>query len=65
MGDLPGRGRDVAHEGAMQDIEFVDKIAIYVLHDPCILRKRHYAIGGEFGTVSLEAERPVVRLKRP
>ena len=65
MGDLPGRGRDVAHQGAMQGIELVDKIAIYVLRDPCILRKRHYAIGGEFGTVSLEAERPVVRLKRP
>ena len=49
--------------GITQAVELVSKIGLGGITDLRVVRDHHYAISGEFGTVSLEAERPILRLK--
>jgi hypothetical protein len=53
----------LTREGVMQDIELSDKIGMGGIVDLRVVQDHHYAISGEFGTVSLVAERPILRLK--
>jgi hypothetical protein len=48
-----------------QAVEKVSKIGLGAIADLRVTEERHYAISGEFGTVSLVAERPILRLKGP
>lgn len=49
--------------GGSQAIDSEDKIGLGAIFDLRVLQDHHYAISGEFGTVSLVAERPILRLK--
>lgn len=51
--------------GETQAIENIDSIGLGRIFDLCVPEEGHYAIRGEFGTVSLLAERPILRLKGP
>lgn len=46
-------------------IENVEKLPHGAIRDLCVLDDGRYAISGEFGTVSINAERPILRLKGP
>lgn len=46
-------------------IENVEKLPHGTISDLCVLDDGRYAITGEFGTVSINAERPILRLKGP
>ena len=53
MGD-DGRGEGTENAG---------ELGVGVTHDLVVPDDGRYAIGGEFGTVSVTAERPILRLK--
>ena len=46
-------------------IEIADKLPHGAIADLIVLENGQYAISGEFGTVSINAERPILRLKGP
>lgn len=46
-------------------IEIAEKLPHGAISDLCVLDDGRYAISGEFGTVSINAERPILRLKGP
>jgi hypothetical protein len=48
-----------------QVAEIADKLAHGAISDLYVLDDGRYAISGEFGTVSVIAERPILRLKGP
>ena len=49
----------------LEVIEIAEKISLGAISDLCVLDAGRYAISGEFGTVSINAERPILRLKGP
>ncbi len=58
-----GLRADSVEDGEL--IEIVGKIGHGALTDLNVLDDGQYAISGEFGTVCIAAERPILRLKRP
>ena len=46
-------------------LEITEKLGHGAIDDLNVLDDGRYAISGEFGTVSVIAERPILRLKRP
>jgi hypothetical protein len=55
----------LARDGRAQPVELMDEIGLGAISDLRVPQDGHYAISGEFGTVSLVAERPILRLKGP
>ena len=53
----------VTRDDVTQAVELVSKIGMGGMTDLRVVQDHHYAISGEFGTVSLVAERPILRLK--
>jgi hypothetical protein len=51
--------------GAGEVVEIAGKIGPGAIADLVVLADGRYAISGEFGTVSIVAERPILRLKGP
>jgi hypothetical protein len=47
----------------VKPIEIVDKIGHGTINDLAVFDDGRYEIRGEFGTVSIKAERPILRLK--
>ncbi len=54
---------NVADSG--EAVEMTEKIAHGAISDLSVLADGRYAINGEFGTVSVVAERPILKLKGP
>jgi len=54
-----------AQTGSGQVAEISDKLGLGAISDLVVLDDGRYAISGEFGTVSIVAERPILRLKGP
>jgi hypothetical protein len=54
-----------APTGSGQVAEISDKLGLGAISDLVVLDDGRYAISGEFGTVSIVAERPILRLKGP
>lgn len=52
----------LSRQGSFQVIDSVNEMGIGAITDLRVLQDHHYAISGEFGTVSLVAERPILRL---
>ena len=52
-----------AHTGSVEVAEISGKLGLGAISDLVVLDDGRYAISGEFGTVSIVAERPVLRLK--
>ena len=50
-------------EGGGDVIEIAGNIGHGAITDLCVLEDGRYAISGEFGTVSVNAERPILRLR--
>jgi len=46
-------------------VEIAEKIGHGAIADLAVLENGQYLISGEFGTVSINAERPILRLKGP
>jgi hypothetical protein len=49
--------------GSGQVAEIAGKLGLGAMHDLVVLDDGRYAISGEFGTVYIAAERPILRLK--
>lgn len=59
---------DALHTGIEEDGEVVEVAAVLglgAISDLTVLDDGRYAISGEFGTVFINAERPILRLKGP
>ena len=54
-----------AQSGSGEVAEISGKLGLGAISDLVVLDDGRYAISGEFGTVSLVAERPILRLKGP
>ena len=53
----------LTRDGVTQAVELTDEIGLGAIADLRVPQDHHYAISGEFGTVSLVSERPILRLK--
>ena len=54
-----------AQSGSGEVAEISGKLGLGAISDLVVLDDGRYAISGEFGTVSIVAERPILRLKGP
>lgn len=56
--DVLSRGKESG-----KPIEIIEKIGLGAISDLRVVGAGHYAISGEFGTVRIRAERPILRLE--